>query len=890
MIVFRTFCRLFVLFFVVASCNCDVSVNFSVPTLKNGYTSTENWYPRGMKELYWLISKFLQSIRLSDNSSISTREFTDALQGSDPVSALLSFGSDHWRVLVEEHWIVLAVTALFLLLGVVCPLLALYLCCCRCCKRREGAYKKWRDGCRMLFLSIFISCMVIAALFGLVASFVVNEQLENGVDQLPPRLHSIVNDVQLFRNNTYAHLSYLLTDNFQELNESVDSTLFQNDRVFKQHLLNISSSLTLNQGIYLDEIRNYLALIKRIKRLKLEIDNEKISLDESRQELLRSLASCTSSDCQAIRSELSQSNFDTYLESLVLDAFNVPSNFDPDGLSKLSSTVNDFNLEIYHKIRAKSSDVHQKMNKISVELLGQLEDIRGRLYSVDFDVAHEHIDTSSQYINNYTDYRYYAFCLVSSIVALVVACIILGLFCGLCGRKPEASFDNDSCNRASGSKFLMTGVFLYCLCGLFLFLFTAVLFVFGSLSQFYVCDSLSDPRPDSGEFSAMGVLLRVYPQLNSSSFQLPRVIANCHRNLTVYHTLDLGKSGQLENLNQSIIAIIDDQVNDASRFIADLDSGLQALNSQLSFLNNFTVDTSSYDSIIKRLNALDFIQAIRLLENFVRDNRELNTDAPRTMINSLNNLSNLVSDLTASLVNLRNFFTGLTERPNLQRDILELKGRLELAQNLLDRKSINRLVANFANDLKQLWIQYFNLVSVSIEEKVGRCGPLSGAYNATSVAFCNSVISPVNGFWASIGWCLILLFLCVFFSLSLAPLYRKSEFLSDTLLNDQRRNVRVKSRRTASSSEFSGVRHRRLSNQLTENGRYSLRAESPPYVAIPPRGRDLALVSLAPSAANTEPKAPTREDLNEGPPGYSDPTGHVEFERPPPYFYPGAAH
>ena len=48
--------------------------------------------------------------------------------------------------------------------------------------------------------------------------------------------------------------------------------------------------------------------------------------------------------------------------------------------------------------------------------------------------------------------------------------------------------------------------------------------------------------------------------------------------------------------------------------------------------------------------------------------------------------------------------------------------------------------------------EYVDKVINSIQTEVGYCAPLSTSYNATVVAFCHEVVDPFNGFWASIGW------------------------------------------------------------------------------------------------------------------------------------------
>ena len=42
-------------------------------------------------------------------------------------------------------------------------------------------------------------------------------------------------------------------------------------------------------------------------------------------------------------------------------------------------------------------------------------------------------------------------------------------------------------------------------------------------------------------------------------------------------------------------------------------------------------------------------------------------------------------------------------------------------------------------------------------------------------ALCREVVDPFNGFWASVGWCVVLYLFSVALALPLVSLYRKSE-------------------------------------------------------------------------------------------------------------------
>ena len=52
-------------------------------------------------------------------------------------------------------------------------------------------------------------------------------------------------------------------------------------------------------------------------------------------------------------------------------------------------------------------------------------------------------------------FRYYIFVIISGLVSLMVLCIVIGLFCGICGRRPDNVYGDDTCNKGTGANFLI---------------------------------------------------------------------------------------------------------------------------------------------------------------------------------------------------------------------------------------------------------------------------------------------------------------------------------------------------------------------------------------------------------------------------------------------------
>lgn len=64
------------------------------------------------------------------------------------------------------------------------------------------------------------------------------------------------------------------------------------------------------------------------------------------------------------------------------------------------------------------------------------------------------LDDIKTYISNYQHFRYYGGLAISCILLLCTICIVLGLICGICGKRPDGYSDN-CCNKGAGGQFLI---------------------------------------------------------------------------------------------------------------------------------------------------------------------------------------------------------------------------------------------------------------------------------------------------------------------------------------------------------------------------------------------------------------------------------------------------
>lgn len=105
-------------------------------------------------------------------------------------------------------------------------------------------------------------------------------------------------------------------------------------------------------------------------------------------------------------------------------------------------------------------------------------------------------------------------------------------------------------------------------------------------------------------------------------------------------------------------------------------------------------------------------------------------------------------------------------------------GETRRAETFINSRGTDYLqatVQNFTADFMTEINNYLSRVVSKTENDVAKCGPISNIYNATVVATCNKIVDPINGFWAGVGWCLLLFFPTIILAVKLSSLYQKSD-------------------------------------------------------------------------------------------------------------------
>lgn len=899
-------------------------VEYSEPVLNRSYRASTEFDPQGMEQLYYATNMFLDLIQSDDGAALDKKRLAQAEKDGTLIETLVQLGLYDWQDLVHHHIGYAVLAGAGIVLALLLPFIGLLVCCCRCagrCGGRVPTHEKKKDNCRRRCLSVSLSLLVLVILFGVVASIVVNEYVESGMKQVPGRLHVAVDDSQLYVQNTKQEVNHLLKNNYMELTEVLDQSLEECGARIERQLAEISQAVAVDN---LTAIAEGLALIRQdlqsIGRdtvlLQNKADQLQVGLEDARAELAVLLVSCSSPHCRqlaaqydltrlVVNNEFKQlpnvSRWSLEVSSLIEGGIESEVRRGQLALSQLSQ-------DIQAEVAAIVPEVRQSVSGAGIQLEEVAKNITGALDQVQLEPAHSVIDQGNQYLQQYGTFRYYIFVIISGLVSLMVFCIVIGLFCGICGRRPDNVYGDSTCNKGTGARFLISGTFFYFLFGWLLLLLIACMFLLGGLTQLYLCNGLAHPdATDSGLpiLEAIYPLERAFPALQNAG-NVADVVRRCHQKQSIYTVLRLDPLFNVSEVRQYRHRLGLDTKLDDLRQLIKVDTAIDLLTSlgreQLAQLAKSDMDQLNYTAFAVALEghitSIDMEalgdeleaagQQLPPAERGVATrlrNQAIIIKAQQRVVNGMKDIVQRIRNSTASLEQ-----HILIANSSLPEVVARLTAQAETAEQYLrtrGRDLVLKLADQFTDEFGQRLDGYADRVEHSFRETLGRCDPISTVYNATSVTLCSNVLYPFNAFWAAVGWCLLVFIPCIILSLALTPLYRKAEPFSEGLMDTDyhydaygdQDNIPL-----ASVRGSGGERRRGRSNDLSRAGAGGYSPESPSYSAIPPRGQLFPVGATGVHTEDTEPKAPPMWDMtmSGGPPGYPE-SPQPAREHPPPY-------
>ena len=920
-------------------------VTYSNPPVNKDYKTSSKFNDRGMKHVYTLTHLFLDLIQ-RDNVLPETLN-ASVLLDTDPEDAPKLI-EEHWSELLLQYIGVVTVAICGLLFALCIPIVCLCVCCCRCagkCGAYPEHFDKRSDACKRFTLGVLLSLLVIAAMFGVVCAFVTNYYTYSGTNQLPTRLQKSAVDTSLYLDNTGREINGLLVTNFAELEEVLNQILDESGPILKRSLAEVT------QAVAIDDLTDIVSNLGAVKRHLREIQNKtlllqdkvgqlKLGLNGTRARLLAAMNQCRAS--RACKEFLGEYNISHDL-AIAVDFGRLPMEL-PD-LSLLMKDISDLmNNDIERKVRGGQAQLDKVTNdiersigdirpKIKAEIrrMGkQLADHAAEIqrflseFEGNVEMVNSDVPKLKPWLDEYGEYLFYIGLGMSFMVLLILMCFVFGLFYGFCGKRPGNMYGDDCCNTGTGSNWLIAGVYLTFLFSFVLLIITTAQFLVGSTVDKVGCQALQRPN-DSDVFQLLDerfiqpLIDQQRPKVTSSdaeaqwSMSVSQLVSNCHDNMTLYNLLDVGSIYNVENLRRwrSEYGIGDFVENLKRKIRLDDLKGIQILSpeaerelqelaeSEISDLN-FGQYTDLLEEKITAINLATFTSRLRQVrERLTRNQARLVGPAIDNEALFLDQMQRVVMDMKLAVKDLVNSVQALEveakhTKPNLREALTGLIKQATQATRFLRDEGpqlVDKLTDRYVNETVGLIDAYVERVINHTKDRVGRCEPLSNSLNATIISVCNEIVDPFNGFWASIGWCVMLFLPSVAIALSLVSLYRKSEPYPGPLVETmpvaasesaESQHVKKKRRghRRNASEYLPDSAHYRAGYAYTANGVAENR-----FSDVAPRN-----TGAAPSAS----AAGGSSSGSSGPPRYSsnpnlEAQPLTEYERPPPYYYPGSA-
>ncbi|XP_036337629.1 prominin-like protein isoform X1 [Rhagoletis pomonella] len=571
----------------------------------------------------------------------------------------------------------------------------------------------------------------------------------------------------------------------------------------------------------------------------------------------------------------------------------------------LNETIGKYTPEVIKSINKAGNAFQHASNEIKMEL--------NKLSLVIKDNTKKYTGVADDYLDEYGPYRFYFGIAVCSILLLILVCLVAALLCGICGKRPDG-YGDDCCNKGSGSRFLMMAVALIFLFISLIALVALAHFLIGLIAYRGLCLPLKDPQNDEifaqldNSIDLNNVL---YPPQNKGKLtsgglpplRISHVITACQRNQTIYEVLHIHNRIDIHEINDypaqyKINQTLDDLVagisfDDSDVLILSPEDKQRILSLGESALKNF--DSAQYidnlNDTITKYSLTEIAQQLSQTANKIENSDDMK-DVRVSLRNQALHLETYEHNLAIPMKNQSVELIRLADDLDhslrykdhpFHESIPLLVNEIERAQTFFRvdgrqfvRATAENLTHYFASEIEN----YLRMVVQAVERKIGLCAPLANVYDSGIVALCSSVVNPLNGFWAGAALCVVLFLPTLMVAVKLASLYQKSDPYPGPLVESEYLYDAYSERDHIPLAN--GPKNKRRKNKDRRRGReyYEEPVASTAHGVPPTVGvRDTRYNDMAP------------KHWDGGPPRYQNPPmapPASEYERPPPYYYPGA--
>ncbi|XP_078035778.1 prominin-1-A isoform X6 [Augochlora pura] len=905
--------------------------NFSTVIPSVNYAATTKYNPKGMGQLYNVTNTFIDFVQ-------SKQAYPEGMLTA--VNGEVRYSFSEWQVIVSHYGGLAGLALIGLLLAAILPCVGLFFCCCRCaghCGARSQPFDKKHDHCKKVMLSMVLIGVATIILFGVVCAFVTNEYMQEGTKELPSNVRTSLSDVKLYFNATKEQVNHLLKTNFDELEVNLNNILQDSGRIVTEQLAEYSHAVSLTNlsdiVAGLESVKDDLHIMQNITwDLRTNASKLASAVRSVRIKLLHTLSDCKTQQCKQVMNEYNvgqmsvEVDFDKYMDryfpklpDVSSALYNITQLMKGNIVSEVSQGKESFlkiQKDIQQAVNQTIPIVSASIRRAKLHQSALADNITALIDKLNTDIDKiyfRHLDVAWNAIDQYSPYRYYLGFGISGILLTVLMCLTFGLFCGICGKRPDG-YGDDFCNKGSGARFLMMAVWTIFLLTSVLMVITVLHMVIGVLVERAICEPLKHPK-DNRMFTLVDEIVQIkkvlYPKVPNAELNMSYIVTKCHMNETLYKVLKL----------QYLF-----DVNSLRNYVGrnDINNTIQQLRQKISLSPGVVILTESAKSKLNDLaqsglSDIKFYQYAEILANNI------------TNIN-LTHLANQLKDVSAKLPEGQEHIKSSLETTAknledthkeyvvpmsmmsamLSQKALMLQEKIKFnhssmadaiddlvkevteAQRFLNKDGpeyVKILATKFGHSFLSQVDQFLEHVIASANFEIGRCAPVANAYDAALVAGCNKILDPFNGFWASVGWCLILFIPTIVLCVKLSALYQKSDPYPGPLVEAEYLYDAYADR---DNIPLAHVHDKKYASHSRHHPSAYVESYDGPAVGYERERIADAHQSTSHHDSRYSDLAPKNWDFpNGGPPRYQPAAAaaplplSTEYERPPPYYYPG---
>lgn len=719
----------------------------------------------------------------------------------------------------QKGWLISAGVLAFI--GVSVPILYLLYRCCLCCCRgsttKENTDSRY-DGCKRNLFNAIMALLVLIDVFAAATLLIAGQYAQFGMEELPNRLNYCIDDLNLYKRDTDARIRKLLIDDYQMLNRTVSSQLSDAghevvERVKKltganvvDVLMNISRSATEIEGSMRNVQAQFQQIVTHYSAYQVEYRRMQHTLAEDLQQCRQDQVESVKAMCHKAAKALESMTpppleINMGMVSFATDATLEPiirANI-PQLLANTNRNFDSIQNRLQTEIDKKVHSSQEILKRIADDLFVAAETISTQIRQINFDVLYDMIahasDPKDNILVKIVHYSKTFSLVITSVIMLIAFCFLLGLFYGICGRRPTF-YNDDCCVRTTGGRFYSCGIWMTVVTFTALFaLATTLFFIIGNTSDL-VCRTLRDPlsRPDMislGERYLEIVRSKQRPDDVLVSIMgehsLADLIRSCQRNETLYEMFHLDKKYQLKRLKQyekdayeRLERFLNTTLTDIPK-LAPMDNLISKEDfgrlEQLATINMSGVSHFALAKVSSTIAQVDLEQKVSEFEGHL-DSRGGRPKAISSMLEQVQDINTRIArPLRVKLETLLKNLTRLNKRfDEMQVPISALLRKLQHAQALLSddlRGNVEKAAREQLDGIFANLNQYIDHVKFQMEHEVSSCVPIRAIASSSTAAFCDHTIDPLNGAWMSMLISLLCLIPMLFFATLLVNLYNK---------------------------------------------------------------------------------------------------------------------